>query len=329
MSQSLEIVNVVLPVFLVIGLGYALGRSGFLTGEVTAGLSRFVFWVAAPALLFRSVAITDLGRPVGAESLGGVLMDSVFVTFLVKVVGIAALASVVTAFVAYMVGGRLGPSRRGVVAQGAYRSNMVFVGFPVIVGLYGDDILGPAAVFVAFMAPVYNVLAVVVLALPHSGADAGRTLRRTVRDIATNPLIISCALGIDWSALGFKLPSTMDVSLDLVGRIAMPLALVVVGASIEVSKLRKGAGLPLLVSMVKLIIYPALICAGLWAAGISGEPLGLTVLMMAAPTAVVSHIMAREMKGDEQLAGQIVIATTLCSLITLSGWLAFFKFIGD
>ena len=312
MNLFLEIINVVLPVFLVIGLGYALGAIGFLTEAANDLFAKFVFWVSAPALLFRSVALAPLSA-----------------TFRADAIGVAALASVLMAAIVYLVSARSGPSRRGVLAQGAYRSNMVFVGLPVITGALGDAVLAPAAVFFSFMTPVYNVLAVVVLAAPHAGGpNGGPDYRKAAKDVAMNPLILSCLAGLVWAGLSLPLPVALDVSLKLTGNIAMPLALVVIGASMDLSRLRSQWALPLCVSLAKLIVYPGMIYLGLWLVGATNETVKFTVLMMACPTAVVSHIMAREMKGDDQLAASVVIMTTLLSMATIAGWLALFKALG-
>ena len=239
-----------------------------------------------------------------------------------------AVVSLVLAFGVYFFSARAGPSRRGVLAQGASRSNMVFVGLPIVVNAFGDEALGPAAVLIGFMVVVYNLLAVMLLTLPHKADDRGlRSLwGRTFLEIVRNPLIIGSGAGILCSAAGIGLPVSVDRSLDMVGRIAMPLALLSVGAGLDFGRLRTDLGLSAVMCFIKLVVYPGLVCGCLVLCGISGVELKSTVLIIAAPTAVVSCIMARELKGDEQLAAAIVIGTTVASLVTISGWLVFFRF---
>ena len=105
----------------------------------------------------------------------------------------------------------------------------------------------------------------------------------------------------------------------------MPLALLSVGASLDLPRLRTEIGSTTLVCLLKLVVYPALVCGGLLLLGAAGDDLRFPVLIMASPTAVVSYVMAREMQGDEQLAGAIVIGTTVASLFSISGWLALFR----
>ena len=95
----------------------------------------------------------------------------------------------------------------------------------------------------------------------------------------------------------------------------------------DLKRVRPELAPALLVSVLKLVLYPAASCAALYALGLRGMSLEIPLLLLASPTAVVSHIMAREMKGDEQLSGAIVIGSTLLSLFSISAWLAFFQWI--
>lgn len=310
MNELLEIVNIVLPVFLVIGIGYVLGARGFITRTANGVLSKLVFYVAAPALLFRSAALTPL-----------------FKTAMLQTMILTAGVTVIVAFLVYAASCRTSPARRGVLTQGAHRSNMVFMGLPVIMNAFGDSVLGPAAVLIGFMVVVYNLLAVLVLILPHQHAhpDKNRIWGKTAWEILKNPLIIASGLGLLFSGLEIGLPVAADRTLELVGRIAMPLALISVGAGLDFGKLRAESAPTAVACFVKLIAYPALVYLGLLMLGLKDVDLQYPVLLMASPTAVVSYIMVQEMKGDEQLAAAIIIGTTLASLLTISAWLAFFR----
>jgi predicted permease len=210
------------------------------------------------------------------------------------------------------------------------RSNMVFVGLPVIDIAFGPDVLGPAAVLVGFMVPVYNFLAVLVLALPHHAENPGdRALwKKATLDVLRNPLILGSMSGVLFSALNLPIPTSIDRSLDLVARMALPAALLSVGASMDLGQVRTEILPTAVISFIKLVVYPAAIyvCLGLF--DVTGLERQFVVLIYASPTAVVSVIMAQEMKGDEQLAASIVIGTTMASLFTLSAWIALFRIAG-
>ncbi len=313
MHSLIEIINIVLPVFLVIGLGYFLGAIGFLGEGASSRLSRLVFYVAGPVLLFRSAALTPLSQAIALGTLGSV-----------------AIVTVLTASAVYIACVRSAPPRRGVLAQGAMRTNMVFVGLPVIENAFGPSVLGPAAILIGLMVPVYNLLAVLLLTLPHhaDNPESRGNWRKAALDILRNPLILGSMSGVLFSAASLPIPISIDRSLDLIARMALPAALLSVGASMDLGRVRIEIVPAALVGFVKLIAYPAAIYVCLGIFGVTGLERQFVVLINAAPTAVVSAIMAREMRGDEQLAASIVIGTTIASLFTISAWIAIFRLAG-
>jgi predicted permease len=306
----MELLDIVLPIFLVVALGHALRLVGLITPSVDEALSRLVFNVSAPALLLRSAAHTSLADAADPRTL-------------------AVLIAITTALalIVYAATRRLPPARRGVLAQGAHRSNMVFVGLPIVANAYGEPGLAAAAVVIGVMVVVYNLLGVLLLTLPHRTRSAGSSAvwaEAAVRSLR-NPLILGCAGGMLWSASGLGMPLTVDRTLELVGRVALPVALLSVGAGLDLRKLRAEVGAAALVSALKLVVYPAAIWLGLRALGLSGPALAVPVLLLASPTAVTSYVMAREMQGDERLAGAIIIGTTVVSLVTYVGWLTLLR----
>ena len=169
----------------------------------------------------------------------------------------------------------------------------------------------------------YNLLAVPLLTLPHRelSARSATVWLGAARRIALNPLILGVAGGVLLSITGLALPPVLDRPVEMVGRTALPLALVCLGAGLDVRRLRADVVPALLVSVCKLILYPGLVWLGLHRLGMSGADLQLPVILMASPVAVVSFIMAKEMRGDERLAGAIVIGSTLLSVVTTVAWL--------
>jgi len=232
--------------------------------------------------------------------------------------------SVLLAFAVYLGSRRLAPQRRGVLTQGAQRSNTVFIGLPIVLAAFGDRALATASLVIAFMVIFENFVAVTVLTLPHRRRSARdpRLWGETTLRILRNPLIIGCGAGLLLALVGARLPLSIDRSLELVGRTAAPLGLLTVGAGLDFRKLHGQVPLTILATTVKLAIHPALVFLVLRVIGLSGLALGVPVLIAACPTAVVSYIMAREMHGDRELAAAIVIGTTTASLLTLFVWLA-------
>lgn len=302
----MTILDIVLPVFLVTALGWALRQGHFLSATDNSVLTRLVYWVAAPSLLFRSAAITPLHE--GANLAALAVMASV---------------TVAMAIVVYAVALRSKPARRGVIAQGAVRSNQVFIGLPLVYNAWGAEAVGQVAVVVGLMVVVYNVLAVPLLTLPHRapGAPPWSGAMHGARTILTNPLALGCLAGIAFSAASIPLPRALDVSLDLVGRTALPLALISVGAAMDLRRLRHELPITGMVSLLKLGVYPALVWLGLAWLGTDGLAMKSVVLLAATPTAVASYVMSVELGGDEQLASALIIGTTLAALPAVVVWL--------
>jgi predicted permease len=298
----------VAPVFLVIALGYALRAIGFLREQTVISLSRLVFYVAAPMLLLRSIARIPFA-------------SSAHLPTIIVLVA----SSVIVAALSYIALRKTVPARRGILAQGTHRSNTFFFGLPVAVSALGDAVVGQAAVLIGSVVITYNLLGVLLLTLPHRDMSA-RSLAVWVgalKKIAVNPLILGVAAGTALSLSGTILPPVLDRPVEMVGRTALPLALICLGAGLDLSRLRADVWPALLVSAFKLIVYPAIIWFWLRELGLSGPALQLPVILVASPVAVVSFIMAKEMKGDERLAGALVIGSTLLSVFTTVGWLAF------
>jgi predicted permease len=309
MSSFLLTFLQVIPVFLVVMLGYLLRRMDIFDEGFTKRLSRFVYYVTIPPLMFQGIAKTDL-----AFVFDPLVVFSSFFT-----VGLFALLTFLTASI------WLPPPQRGVITQGACRSNLVFVGLAVFVNLYGDSLLAKAVVFIAFQAFWINLLVVVFLLLPYYSLRQYESWLRLAREVAINPVIIGSAIGMVFSALRWRVPGPMDQTLDWIAQTALPLAMLTVGATLEVSRIRTQGLLVFIACFLKLIFLPALTLLILSKIGIRGESLAMAVILFASPTAVISYIMTKEMKGDEDLASAIVMGTTVISPLTMTLWVVLLR----
>ncbi len=306
LANLTQIIGAVVPVFLLIVLGALLRRVNFMDDVFTSGLNKLVFWVAAPALLFRSIA-----------------KSNVVEAFDFWVILTMVVLTIVTALVMYLLSRPAGlePERKGVFVQGCFRGNLAFLGLAVLQSVYGDTALAPASVMIAFLTPLYNILAVIVLMLPHQNMGRGSPLKTAGREIVTNPLIIACVAGMVAGLAKMPMPLFFDRSLQLSGQIALPLALIAVGSSLDFQGLLDNLRLTALVSLVKLVLLPLVLWGLLVFKGVDPLALRAGVILLACPTAVVSYIMAHQMKGNPGLAASIITGTTLVSIVSMTGWL--------
>ena len=208
--------------------------------------------------------------------------------------------------------------------QGAARSNLVFVGLAISLKLYGPDVLGKCGVFIAFHALLINFLSVLFLVLPHHALGDRASWKKIGVQIVINPVILGCAAGMAYASTGWTIPGILREVLVYLSDATLPLALLIVGASLRRATPGKQLHQVVLATFLKLCVLPGFIGALLWWAGASPQALLMSVVFLGAPTAAVSQIMAKEMGGDEELASSIVMATTFFSPFTLAAWISLF-----
>ncbi|HSO10040.1 MAG TPA: AEC family transporter [Desulfoprunum sp.] len=301
MPLFLDILIIVLPVFLVIGLGFGLKIARLVDGSFLHQLNRLVYFLALPALLFHEIARSDF-----SASFNGLLL-----------VGMLA-AVLLTSFLAYgfTVWRGYPPEVCGSFCQGTFRGNIAYIGLAIVFNAYGGEGLATAGILLGFLVPFYNFFGILALLLPHrqQGQHFGPWF--WIRQIGGNPLIISSFAGILWSFLDIPLPQVIERSLDIVSGMALPLALLAIGGSFSLQRLRGDISKSLIATAVKLIWLPLLTAGILLVLGIRGRDLAIGVIFAGTPTATVAYIMAQQMRGDAELSGSIIMLSTLLSLIT-------------
>ena len=285
--------GITLPILIVLVLGALFRQRRWVDDAFVESGNRLLFRVCMPALLFLATAT----RPVSAES------DVPLATF-----GVAATFVVVALlwFVAPLIVGR---EQRGEFVQSSFRSNMGMIGIALCVNAYGEDVLARAGIFVAAMIVAYNVLSIMVLTTQRSQV-AGNLLR--------NPLLIGILAGIAWQQLGLPMPGVIEDSLAYLARMALPLALVCIGASLQWRRLRPDHPDVLWASAFKLLLIPAGITAAAVLQGFRGEDLGILFLMVASPTAMVAFVMAREFGSRSGMTAEVIALTTLAMPVTIT-----------
>ena len=298
--------NAVLPMCLVMALGYGTRRLGWLRREEISTINKIAFRIFLPCLLYYNIYCSDLSGSFDpllmAFAVGGVLL-----TF-----GLALGYTLLTEKL---------PERRGVLIQGMFRSNYVIMGIPVATALLGADQLGTVSILIAVIVPLFNMLAVVVLEVFRGQKPKPLHI---LGQIAKNPLVIGSVLGI----LTLVLPHILEQTIQSVSAIASPLQLFLLGAFFQFSGLKTYRRELVTVSIAKLIVSPGLFL-GLGALlGFRGVAFVSLIGIFASPTAVNSFTMAQQMGGDAELAGDIVVTTSAASILTMFLWIFLFKSLG-
>ncbi len=298
-----EIFLIVLPVFLVIGLGFCLKRTALIHGAFIYDLNRLVYYIALPALLFYKIAGADFFASFNGSLLGGMILV------------------ITTVFILSYVLGRLrgySPAVRGAFCQGAFRGNLAYIGLAIVYNAYGEEGFTKAGILLGFLVPYMNVLSVMALMLPHRREKLGMGRFFWLQQVATNPLIVASFVGILWSFLGLSLPRIVDRALDIVTGMSLPLALISIGASFSFQRLRGDLAPAAVSAAIKIVLMPVLTVLVLLVLGVQGQELAIGVLLAATPTATAAYIMAQQLKCDAELSGAIIMLSTLCSVITYS-----------
>ena len=302
--------NAVLPMCLIMALGYGTRRLGWIRREEISAINKIAFRIFLPCLLYYNVYCSDLSGSFDpllmAYAVGGVLL-----TF-----GLSLGYTLLTEKL---------PERRGVMIQGMFRSNYVIMGIPVATALLGADQLGTVSILIAVVVPLFNMLSVVVLEVFRGQKPKPLHI---LGQIAKNPLVIGSVLGILTLAAGIRLPHILEQTIQNISAIASPLQLFLLGAFFQFSGLKTYRRELVTVSAAKLIVSPGLFL-GLGALlGFRDVAFVSLIGVFASPTAVNSFTMAQQMGGDAELAGDIVVTTSAVSILTMFLWIFLFKSLG-
>jgi len=297
-------------------MGVVLRRYRFLDEGFIDAANSLVYYILLPALLFHEIGGTDF-----RQSFSGPLVVGGYA---------ATLATFLLAFLLSRVLG-LGPSETGAFVQGSFRANLAYVGLPIVFNAVGPAGLRKAGILLGLIVPLLNGLSIVALIVPHGagkGEGIATTASRIARQIATNPIILACLAGIAWSVLQLPLPGMIDRTLRLLNPATLPLALLCLGGSFSFERARKGFALSALAVFLKGVVLTGIGIALYRWMGVSGEDMRIGTIMLGCPTAVVTYVMASHLRGDTDLAGTIVIVSTVTSAITITGWLFALRALG-
>lgn len=305
--------NTLLPLILLIGLGAALSRIRFLGSQFATDLNKLAFWIALPALLFRSAAGASEATTATWWLLGVMLLGTV----LVSVVGWAWSCL-------------LGIPRagQGTFVQAAFRGNLAFIGIPVLAASVvdaSDSIRGPVlasgVIVMALTMAFYNVLAVVVLQASRPGG--GTSVGGLLKPIATNPLLLAGVSGLALALFGVRLPSFVDRTLEVLGDSAVPIALLCIGGSLTTTRFVGRRSWIVSAALFKVGVSPLLIGLLGWLADLGPVEMRIALVFASTSTAAAAYVMARQMDGDEALAsGSIALSTVLSALSLAAALLA-------
>lgn len=315
MSEFIFSLNVTLPIFLVMVIGWFFKQIGMLDEHFVTVANKFNFKVTLPFMVFRDLAAVDIRA-----------------TFDLKFVLFCAISSSIC-FWAIWGETHLfikDKSIRGAFVQASFRSSAAVMGLAFINNIYGSSAMGPMMIIGAV--PLYNIYSVIVLTF-EAQLDEGeqrdtQIIKKTCVNIIKNPIIISIALGVIVALIGIDFPVIIDKTINSVAQLATPLALIGLGAGFEGKKAMKKMKPTIAASLIKLVIQPMVFIPIAISMGFTGEKIIAILIMLAAPATPSCYIMAKNMKNDGTLTASIVVMTTLLAAFTLTGWIYLLKVMG-
>jgi predicted permease len=305
------LLDIVAPIFGVVLAGYAMARSRLLSPEGVRGISDFVFYAAIPALLFRTMATAH--TPAGAD----LALIATYLLACALVFGASLLATGALF--------RDGVQERAVLAMGAAFSNSVQLGIPLVLQAFGDAGLVQLMLIVSFHSATLITLATVVIEGARDGGRPSKSFALAVRSIVTNPIILAMFAGIGSAALGWSLPGPVDRFVALIASGSAACALFAMGASLAQFRLGGRLGESAVVGVFKLLALPAVTwLIGRFVFALAPLPLAVATVCAGLPSGVNVFILAQRYGVAVERSVNLIVLSTLASLVTVSVLLAIF-----
>ncbi len=311
MENLLFSVNTVVPLLLMMAVGFAARHLNWVDAHTTKQINACVFRIFLPLLLAFNIMDTPLDAAVDLRTLVYALITTSLC--------FAALFIIVPKLVRER-------RDRGVIIQCVARSNYAIFGIPLVNMMYPNADVSIAAMMVAIVVPVFNVMSTIALMI--NGSDQKPDAKRILKGVVTNPLIIATVIGMTLWRLNIALPAILDTPLRKLANISSPLALFVLGASLDFGKARANAKLLTWSVLGRLVFVPGLFLTGAALVGIRDVSLASLIAVYASPCSVSSYPMAQQMGGNDDLAGAQVVFTTTFSVITVFFWVLILKSLG-
>ncbi|MDO5562051.1 MAG: AEC family transporter [Synergistaceae bacterium] len=303
--------NLVLPLILIIITGNLLRRYGFYEAREIKTLTKTLYWVILPMLLFRTTFTS--GREVLTQ-------PNLFIA--------SILAYIATLGFAWLASSRIyhkgKPNTIAVSVMSSMRGNNIYLGFPVVQLAMGETGLHYASLYIAVTIIGYHILSISAAEIAQYGKLSMDTVKKTFKKLAVNPMVISCVLGLLFALIGIdRLPLAIDEAMKLMSQAATAVALIGLGGTLDLSCFANVADMLRRTwedCFIKLMIHPLLMLLFLNLFPVQHELMQVTVMLSAMPSAVNCFILAREMGMDGDYGADLVASTTVLGAIAIPVW---------
>ena len=291
--------KVVFPILTYMMVGFLAAKAKVWNEESATNLNKLIFISFLPILLYENIRSVDLSQGIDYRvTLYAVI--SILITYGLLFILIPLVEK--------------DNSRRGVMIQGIYRSNYIIVGVPMTQTILGREDIGFTAALIGIMIPIFNILAIIAMEIYR---DSHIHWGRILKNVLLNPFVIATFFGFGVLLTGFQMPEFIDTATVAMGRAATPVALAAMGGCFRFEGARNCLKQLVISVSGKLILMPAIWLSVAALLGFRGHPFISLMSLYGAPVAVSSYSIAQQMNGDCELASQIVVYTSLFSILTL------------
>lgn len=303
----MNIISTIVPIFIVIFFGLFLKQKRFITPDFLNQANRLVYYIAIPAMIFSYISKASLSTQMNPK---------VIIITLVSVLTITAIAFVTARFL------KITRPSTPTFIQSSFHGNLGYIGLAVAFYYLGDTGFVKTAIIAGFVMILQNILAVIVLQY-HSGTSTSHPgIFDILKKTMGNPVILSALAGIVFSLFDLTMPLILARALEIVKSMALPLALLIIGASLSFEKLKARFLYIMVSSFLKVMVTPAIGFALFIFFSVHPEDYLPGLIILSAPTATLTYIMAKEMGGDSDFAVAAISICTIISSLTYGLWLS-------
>lgn len=304
----MQVISIIFPIFSVVLLGWFARRRGFMPQEFLGPANQLVFNLAIPALIFNAVSKASFRTDFNATVL------------------LVTLLSATTAYLGSWLIARLTrwqPKRIGAFIQCSSHGNHGYIGLPIAFYFIGESGFAKTSILASFLFILQNVLSVMVLqAHATRVVESESKFRTIIKKLIRNPVVVSALAGVIFSLSQLPIPTPILRFLDIMGGLAPPMSLLLIGASVSLQVMRKNFFSVLGSVVIKIIALPIFGFVIFKILQVDTADYLPSMILLATPTATVAYILSKEMQGDAEFTSAAISTSTLCSAFTYLVWLS-------
>ena len=303
MEELSVALNAVVPLFLMMMIGYYSRKRNYLNEETVGHMNTFTFHFLFPALIFQNIYKADVSGGIPFKLVGyGIAGLVIFMSLMILLYGLTEKRT----------------DRKGVLVQGSFRSNFVLFAIPIATAIYGENGLGVLPVSIAIIVPTINILSVISLEIFRGGRI---DLKQIGKGILANPMIRGAIVAFILASCSIRIPLFLETAIGNLSKATTAVALIMLGATFRFDSLKENIRPVAKGVFCKLILFPVIFVTLGVILGYRNIELLTLVVLFSAPTAIASYAMATQMGGDGELAAELIVVSSLLSIATLFVWI--------